>query len=509
MEIDIKIQGKHPEVGLYDCGSELVCISEMAAKEMGLLFSSDMQLHMRDANGGSRATFGIIENLQLDIGGVAVYVHAWIIKNAPYRVLLGRPFQIAAQADTEDIGTTLVLEDPSRPGFKLRVPMRPHKNLPHTPPSCNFLLGEFATLTAASLSVLSTPQTPSLMTPLIASTSISGRVFDSLPTPTLLSAKSPFAARYFREIYEFSPSVLGLKCKPVDRKVRPVATTMPEDAIPKRHFPEDPLLSLPLISYTPPQISNFGSRLTEERWNNLKIDRDFLSEEELKLAFLVLMNNETALAWDDSERGTFREDYFEPVIIPTIEHEPWALKNIPIPPGLKDEVVKFIKMKIDSGVYEPSGSSYRSRWFCVPKKNGKFRIVHDLQPLNAVTIKDAGIPPNIEPYAEHCAGRSIYTMGDLYVGYDHAPIAERSRDLTTFQTPLGPHRLTCLPMGWSNSVSVFQGHVTFILQDEIEIAPPFLDDIPILGPKTRYERTDGTYETILVYDISFGSTSRM
>jgi hypothetical protein len=51
-------------------------------------------------------------------------------------------------------------------------------------------------------------------------------------------------------------------------------------------------------------------------------------------------------------------------------------------------------------------------------------------------------------------------------------------------------------MGWSNSVSIFQGHVTFILQDEIDIAPPFLDDIPVLGPRTRYEQVDGSYETI-------------
>ena len=138
MELDIKIQGKHSEVGLYDCGSELVCISEVAAKEMGLPFSSDMQLHMRDANGGSRATFGIIENLQLDIGGVAVYMHAWIIKNTPYCVLFGRPFQIAVQADIEDVGEMLVLQDTSRPGFKLRVPMQPHKNPPHSPPPVIF-----------------------------------------------------------------------------------------------------------------------------------------------------------------------------------------------------------------------------------------------------------------------------------------------------------------------------------------------------------------------------------
>ena len=208
------------------------------------------------------------------------------------------------------------------------------------------------------------------------------------------------------------------------------------------------------------------------------------------------MKNERALAWDDTEKGRFWEDYFDSVVMPTVEHEPWALKNILIPHGLREEVIKFIKSKIASGTYEPSGSSYRSWWFCVPKKNGKFRIVHDLQPLNTVTIKDVGLPPNVEPYAEHCAGRAIYLMGDLYIGYDHAPIAPESHDLTTFQTSLGPHRLTALPMGWSNSVSIFQGHVTFILQDELDTAPPFLNDVLILGPKTRYELPDGTYETV-------------
>ena len=102
--------------------------------------------------------------------------------------------------------------------------------------------------------------------------------------------------------------------------------------------------------------------------------------------------------------------------------------------------------------------------------------MHDLQPLNTITIKDAGLPPNIEPYVEHCAGRAIYLLGDLYVGYDHAPIAEQSRDLMTFQTPLGPHRLTSLPMGWLNSVPIFHGLVTFTLQDEIEVTPPFIDE---------------------------------
>ena len=133
---------------------------------------------------------------------------------------------------------------------------------------------------------------------------------------------------------------------------------------------------------------------------------------------------------------------------------------------------------------------------CVPKKNGMFQIVYDLQPLNAVMIKDAGLPPNVEPYTEHCPRWAIYSMGDLYIGYDHAPLAPESCDLTTFRTPLGPHRLTVLPMRWSNLVSIFQGHVTFILQDELDTAPPFLDDVPIIGPRTCYELLGGKYETL-------------
>ena len=54
-----------------------------------------------------------------------------------------------------------------------------------------------------------------------------------------------------------------------------------------------------------------------------------------------------------------------------------------------------------SGVYEPSNSSYQSQWFCMVKKDGKsLQIVHDLQLLNAMSIKDATVPPMVEHLAE-------------------------------------------------------------------------------------------------------------
>jgi hypothetical protein len=80
--------------------------------------------------------------------------------------------------------------------------------------------------------------------------------------------------------------------------------------------------------------------------------------------------HQDGFAWDDSERGKFRTDFFPPVDIPVVPHTPWVQRNIPIPPGIYEEVCKLIHTKIAAGVYEPSNSSYRSRWFCVVKKDG-------------------------------------------------------------------------------------------------------------------------------------------
>jgi hypothetical protein len=116
---------------------------------------------------------------------------------------------------------------------------------------------------------------------------------------------------------------MGLKYKPVERKVRPVPTTMPQDAIPKRRFPENPLDSLKPLTPHPPPISKFGSKLMRERWGELKVDRDFLTEEELKLAFEVVVTNEEAIAWEDAERGTFRN--FAKIILNRLQFRRWSM----------------------------------------------------------------------------------------------------------------------------------------------------------------------------------------
>ena len=272
---------------------------------------------------------------------------------------------------------------------------------------------------------------------------------------------------------------------------------IPEEQQPKRQVPQDPLRNLPKLPYYPPNFIP-TTKITGERMEELALDKHKeLQPEEQKLLQHILRLNERSIAFDENERGTFRNDYFSDYVIPVVDHEPWIEKNIPLAQGHKDELIRLLKEKINAGVYERAHTAYRSRWFYVLKKDGGLRIVHDLQKLNGITIRDSAVPPIIEEFVEAYAGRSVYTVLDMYWGFHARVLDIHSRDLTAFQTPLGSFRLTSLPMGYVNAPAEFQACMMFILQDEVpDVAGVFIDDVPIKGPATKYLRPDGKEETI-------------
>ena len=309
---------------------------------------------------------------------------------------------------------------------------------------------------------------------------------------------SPSISTFPEAIVPRKGVVTKKKYKPVALKVKPVIAELPNKFRIVRNILGDPLADMPALDPNPPPFKPTG-RYTEERRKVVdKNHQDFLWPKETQLMHDFMSKQHLAFAWDDLERGCFRPDFFPPIDIPVIAHIPFIERNIPLPPGIYEEVCAIIKKKIESGVYEPSNSAYRSRWFCVLKKDGiHLRIVHSLEPLNRITIKHSGVPPMPDHLAEQFAGRSCGAMLDLYVGYDERLIAESSRDYTTFQTPYGALRLVTLPMGWTNSVPIFHDDVTYILQPEIPTYTiPYIDDVPVKGPPTRYMTDDGTYETI-------------
>jgi hypothetical protein len=290
----------------------------------------------------------------------------------------------------------------------------------------------------------------------------------------------------------------ALVYKPVVKKVHSIPADTPLDCRVVCELPPDPLTGLKPLPTHPPDFIP-GVHFTQEHADKLDLDpTKWLWPEELKLVCWLVNTHKLAFAWEASERSRLDERYFPPYKTPTIPHIPWSQRNIPALPSTINEVTCIIKEKIDSGVYKPSTSVYRLRWFCIVKKGGKsLCLVHDLQLLNVVTVCDTSQPPFIEHLTESFAGYAMYGMLDLYSGYDQHALHVDSCDLTTFGTPLGLHRLTTLPEGHTNTGQVFHGDVMFILQHEIpHFTLPFMDNIMVKTIETRYENPNGTYETI-------------
>ena len=97
----------------------------------------------------------------------------------------------------------------------------------------------------------------------------------------------------------------------------------------------------------------------------------------------------------------------EPMVIFTIDHVPWNLKPIPVPRAHILKIIDLLKEKVAMGIREPSNAPYSNRWFTVPKKNWSVQFIQDLQPVNKVTIRNSGVGPIVDKFAEAFAGHVI------------------------------------------------------------------------------------------------------
>ncbi|KAL3680995.1 hypothetical protein R1sor_023951 [Riccia sorocarpa] len=151
----------------------------------------------------------------------------------------------------------------------------------------------------------------------------------------------------------------------------------------------------------------------------------------------MLKNHGKAFAFKPAEIGCVDPSVVTPMIIFTVPHIPWDLRSIPIPMAHLPKLIELLKEKM---------------------------------------------------------GRAVYSMGDLYSGYDQFQLAEGSRDVTTTKTPLGILRMCTLPHGATNSVAHMMNGMNKVLRDFIpEKTMPFLDDVPIKG--CREDEKDETLDS--------------
>ena len=152
------------------------------------------------------------------------------------------------------------------------------------------------------------------------------------------------------------------KYKTVDKKVRPVPSYMPDPA--GQVFLPVVILQLPPLPLDPPQLAKFlpTKRLTQEWLDKIlaSVPKGFLLPREVDLLVYVLRTWELALAFEDSERGTFSEKYFPDYEIPVIEHVPWVQAPIHVPKAIEETVRQMLLDQKAAGKYEYLMASYQS-----------------------------------------------------------------------------------------------------------------------------------------------------
>ena len=116
----------------------------------------------------------------------------------------------------------------------------------------------------------------------------------------------------------------------------------------------------------------------------------------------------------------------------------------------------------------------------VPKPNGKIRICVDLTKLNESVCRERHILPSVNHTLAQLSGATVFSKLDANSGFWQINLAEESRRLTTFITPVGRYYFNCLPFRITSAPEYFQRNMSQILEG-LDGVVCMMDDILIHG----------------------------
>ena len=153
-----------------------------------------------------------------------------------------------------------------------------------------------------------------------------------------------------------------------------------------------------------------GRRLTQARVRKLNI-AEHLTTNDRDLLLEMLFNREVAGAFQSEEKRRFHDLIEPPHVIPTVPHKVWPAASFRIPLALQGTSVRLIQDRLASGTMERSFGPCRNPWFlgerpsfekdeegelvldCARKPFKRYLLINSAQKINAVSIRDASLPP--------------------------------------------------------------------------------------------------------------------
>ena len=169
--------------------------------------------------------------------------------------------------------------------------------------------------------------------------------------------------------------------------------------------------------------------------------------------------------------------------IPTTTDRPIYLPYRTIPVQLQAEVCRCLDTWLRQGIIRPSRSPYALQVVIVCKKTGEIRLCIDFRALNAVTICDSFLLPQIEEALQAVKAAVWFTSFDLAQGYLQLAMDEVDIHKTAFRTgSSGLYEFTRMPFGLSNMGASFCRLMEMCLGDQQYLTVLFyLDDICIFS----------------------------
>ncbi|KAE9318797.1 hypothetical protein PR003_g18150 [Phytophthora rubi] len=125
-----------------------------------------------------------------------------------------------------------------------------------------------------------------------------------------------------------------------------------------------------------------------------------------------------------------------------------------------------------------SKSPHSSPTFCVRKPNGKWRMVHAFNKLNAATIPASTPIPQKDVLQNNMADCTIFSALDMVDGYYQLLMRESDIPLTAVSTPSGMlWEWLVMPQGLSNAPATFNRLVTQLFRPMRQFIQTYFNDI--------------------------------
>jgi len=430
---------------LLDGGSGVNVITEEERLRLGLPKPKPAPYRLRMADQGLVDPVGLIPEVRIEVHGIPYVIALTVINNKEvnneYRLLLGRPWLVAAKV-THDWGNRQVTIQGNGTVRTIKVNPRkgPRPKLPEVLVCYNFAEGltdmqeRNLLLTENNLIPIGTFTLPE---------AVKGEVKETRPYPN--------------QFYEPTLGDISIDETPAELKVpgHNISAWVESEQQSIREInvgTNDDPKHLRLNGTLPPDLA--------------------LAAEE------VLRANHDVFAWSYRDLKRIPAALAEHKIELETDHRPIHQSRYRMNPNYAKAVKEDIDRLLEAGFIEPvEEASWLSPIVVVPKKNGKLRICVDYRKLNQATRKDPFPLPFTDDVLDEVAGHPLYSFMDGRSGYNSIGVYPPDRYKTAFITEWGAYVWLVMPFGLTNAPATYQRVIMKAFQDYLrKFMRAFLDD---------------------------------